>query len=165
MIGAHGPSFTPPVRHRRDPDLRAGALEAGAGAVPAAPEVWSAPDHVAGADRDLGPVRESWAVVRGDADVALVCRLAPQRRPLVRARSARFRVAALDATRFHARGVAAAAASASDAGWRVVDGGRDDAASHAAAKQLAKASAFFDVERAVERVFPSSERGEGWFVF
>ena len=44
-------------------------------------KVWSAPDHVAGADRDLGPVRESWAVVRGDADVALVCRLAPQRRP------------------------------------------------------------------------------------
>ena len=39
--GAHGPSFTPRVRHRRDPDLRAGALEAGAGAVPAAPEVWS----------------------------------------------------------------------------------------------------------------------------
>ena len=34
-------SFTPPRRHRRDPDLRAGALEAGAGAVPAAPEVWS----------------------------------------------------------------------------------------------------------------------------
>ena len=34
-------------------------------------KVWSAPDHVAGADRDLGPVRESWAVVRGDADVAL----------------------------------------------------------------------------------------------
>ena len=127
-------------------------------------KVWSAPDHVAGADRDLGPVRESWAVVRGDADVALVCRLAPQRRPLVRARSARFRVAALDATRFHARGLAAAAASASDAGWRVVDGGRDDAASHAAAKQLANASAFLDVERAVERVFGSSE-GEGWFVF
>ena len=147
------------------------ALEAGAGAVPAAPEVWSAPDHVAGADRDLGPVRESWAVVRGDADVALVCRLAPQRRPLVRARSARFRVAALDATRFHARGLAAAAASASDAGWRVVDGGRDDAASHAAAKQLANAAAFLDVERAVERVFGSSssaaaeEGGSGWFVF
>ena len=131
-------------------------------------KVWSAPDHVAGADRDLGPVRESWAVVRGDADVALVCRLAPQRRPLVRARSARFRVAALDATRFHARGLAAAAASASDAGWRVVDCGRDDAASHAAAKQLANASAFMDVERAVERVFGSSaasaEEG-GWFVF
>ena len=127
-------------------------------------KVWSAPDHVAGADRDLGPVRESWAVVRGDADVALVCRLAPQRRPLVRARSARFRVAALDATRFHARGLAAAAAAASDAGWRVVDGGRDDAASHAAAKQLANAAAFLDVERAVERVFCSSE-GEGWFVF
>ena len=169
------PSFTPPVRHRRDPDavgttvLRTGALEAGACAVPAAPEVWSAPDHVAGADRDLGPVRESWAVVRGDADVALVCRLAPQRRPLVRARSARFRVAALDATRFHARGLAAAAASASDAGWRVVDGGRDDAASHAAAKQLANAAAFLDVERAVERVFGSSssaaEEGPGWFVF
>ena len=41
------PSFTPPVRHRRDPDavgttvLRTGALEAGACAVPAAPEVWS----------------------------------------------------------------------------------------------------------------------------
>ena len=141
--------------------------------MPAAPEVWSAPDHVAGADRDLGPVRESWAVVRGDADVALVCRLAPQRRPLVRARSARFRVAALDATRFHARGLAAAAASASDAGWRVVDGGRDDAASHAAAKQLANAAAFLDVERAVERVFGSSasasaasaEEGPGWFVF
>ena len=150
---------------------RTGALEAGAGAVPAAPEVWSAPDHVAGADRDLGPVRESWAVVRGDADVALVCRLAPQRRPLVRARSARFRVAALDATRFHARGLAAAAAAASDAGWRVVDGGRDDAASHAAAKQLANAAAFLDVERAVERVFGSSssaaaeEGGSGWFVF
>ena len=41
VIGAHGPSFTPPIRHRRDPYLRAGALEAGAGAVPAAPEVWS----------------------------------------------------------------------------------------------------------------------------
>ena len=65
-------------------------------------------------------------------------------------------------------GLAAAAASASDAGWRVVDGGRDDAASHAAAKQLANASAFLDVERAVERVFGSSaasaEEG-GWFVF
>ena len=110
--------------------------------------------------------------MRGDADVALVCRLAPQRRPLVRARSARFRVAALDATRFHARGLAAAAAAASDAGWRVVDGGRDDAASHAAAKQLAKAAAFLDVERAVERVFgassasaASAEEGPGWFVF
>ena len=74
------------------------------------------------------------------------------------------RVAALDATRFHARGLAAAAAAASEAGWRVVDGGRDAAASHAAAKQLANASAFLDVERAVERVFGSSE-GEGWFVF
>ena len=68
-------------------------------------------------------------------------------------------------------GLAAAAASASDAGWRVVDGGRDDAASHAAAKQLANAAAFLDVERAVERVFGSSssaaaeEGGSGWFVF
>ena len=65
-----------------------------------------------------------------------------------------------------ARGLAAAAASASDAGWRVVDGGRDDAASHAAAKQLANAAAFLDVERAVDRVFGSSSaEGEGWFVF
>ena len=149
------------IRHRADAVTKTGIST----------KVWSAPDHVAGADRDLGPVRESWAVVRGDADVALVCRLAPQRRPLVRARSARFRVAALDATRFRARGLAAAAASASDAGWRVVDGGRDDAASHAAAKQLANAAAFLDVERAVERVFGSSssaaaeEGGSGWFVF
>ena len=37
-------------------------------------------------------------------------------------------------------------------------------ASDAAAKQLANAAAFLDVERAVERVFGSSE-GEGWFVF
>ena len=93
--------------------------------------VWSAPDHVAGADRDLGPVRESWAVVRGDADVALVCRLRRAVAELVRqaVRSVPRRVAALDATRFHARGLAAAAAAASDAGWlrRSVNGGRDDA--------------------------------------
>ena len=62
--------------------------------------------------------------------------------------------------------------AASLAGWRVLDGGRDDAASHAAAKQLANAAAFLDVERAVERVFGSSsasaasaEEGPGWFVF
>ena len=88
----------------------------------------------------------------------------------MRARSARFRVAALDATRFYAHGLARAAASASDAGWRVADRAPArspaDAASHAAAKQLANAPAFVVVERAVERVFrPGFGVGGGTLCF
>ena len=90
---------------------------------------------------------------------------APQRRPLVARgpRGSGWRPSTR--ARFHARGLAAAAAAASDAGWRVVDGGRDDAASHAAAKQLANAAAFWTWSGRWKRVFVLLSREQGWFVF
>ncbi len=130
------------------------------------PEVWAAADAVAGADRALGPVRERWAVVRGDAAVFLTCRLKRQRRPLLRTRTARFRVAAMDARRFHDVALAKAAATANAAGWALAelrDDPPDDAASHAAFRQLADAAAFGDLEEAVRRVF--GDDGAPRFVF
>ncbi|KAH8083905.1 ATPase [Aureococcus anophagefferens] len=124
-----------------------------------------AADAVAGADRALGPVRERWAVVRGDAAVFLTCRLKRQRRPLLR-RGPRFSVAAMDARRFHDVALAKAAATANAAGWALAelrDDPPDDAASHAAARQLADAAAFGDLEDAVRRVF--GDDGAPHFVF
>ena len=161
----------------------------GAGGVPAAPEVWSSVEiSRAGGYEDRFPQRcgrhpttspartatsapsASWAVVRGDADVALVCRL-----------------------------VAASSGRSSARGQRRAEGGgpRRDALPRRAASRrrrrrrrtrgLAQSSAaptrrdrrrggeaagegggFLDVERAVERVFASSSAAsaeEGWFEF
>ena len=87
-------------------------------------------------DRDLGPVRAQHPPLAAHRKSARRWRTpqhtssnAAWRRSggrSVRARSARLRVAALDATRFHARGLAAAAAAAKARRRRVVDGGRDD---------------------------------------
>jgi hypothetical protein len=142
------------------------AADSGRYDVATGPEVWAAADAVAGADRALGPVRERWAVVRGDAAVSLTCRLKRQRRPLLRTRTARFRVAAMDARRFHDVALAKAAATANAAGWALAelrDDPPDDAASHAAARQLADAAAFGDLEEAVRRVF--GDDGDPGFVF
>ncbi|KAH8047168.1 ATPase [Aureococcus anophagefferens] len=125
-----------------------------------------AADAVAGADRALGPVRERWAVVRGDAAVFLTCRLKRQRRPLLRTRTARFRVAAMDALRFHDVALAKAAATANAAGWALAelrDDPPDDAASHAAARQLADAGGLRRPRGAVRRVF--GDDGAPHFVF
>ncbi|KAH8071668.1 ATPase [Aureococcus anophagefferens] len=57
----------PAAHRRRRPRSRAIGVATG-------PEVWAAADAVAGADRALGPVRERWAVVRGDAAVSATTR-------------------------------------------------------------------------------------------
>ncbi|KAJ1458413.1 hypothetical protein M885DRAFT_512822 [Pelagophyceae sp. CCMP2097] len=61
--------------------------------------VWPA-DHVAGASGESGPVRECWAVVRQGTTVHLRCELVEQKRPLVRVRHARVRIAAVRAEAF-----------------------------------------------------------------
>ncbi|KAH8057036.1 ATPase [Aureococcus anophagefferens] len=147
-----------PRRHRRRRGV--GRYDVATG-----PEVWAAADAVAGADRALGPVRERWAVVRGDAAVFLTCRLKRQRRPLLRTRTARFRVAAMDARRFHDVALAKAAATANAAGWALAelrDDPPDDAASHAPLR-TADAASFGDLEEAVRRVF--GDDGAPHFVF
>ncbi|KAH8045244.1 ATPase [Aureococcus anophagefferens] len=85
---------------------------------------------------------------------------------LLRTRTARFRVAAMDARRFHDVALAKAAATANAAGWALAelrDDPPDDAASHAAARLLADAAAFGDLEEAVRRVF--GDDGAPHFVF
>jgi len=64
-----------------------------------APETWSPAELVPGADKTLGPVRESWSLVPPGARVSLRCDLVAGR-PVVRSRSARFRLAAIRADEF-----------------------------------------------------------------
>ena len=106
-----------------------------------APETWSPAELVPGADKALGPVREAWCLVPPGARVSLRCDLVSGR-PLVRARSARFRLAAIRADDFfgdhgHLRDVANIAGHV---GWFVAKDQMTfppaDAADFCAKKQL-----------------------------
>lgn len=97
-----------------------------------------ASECVIGAEKELGPVRETWAIVPAYARVSLRCDLVASR-PLVRARTARFRVVAIRASTFFQDCLVQAAASAEDALWSIANETRappTDAADFAARCQL-----------------------------
>lgn len=121
------------------------------------PEIFYAAECVAGAEKDIGPVHEAWAApVPANANVRLRCELVASR-PLVRARSARFRVVALRVSHFFEVLVPAAAATAELAVWGFAEEtgvAPRDAADFAARAQLADANArrlFLDVQHQLPR--------------
>lgn len=125
------------------------------------PTIESVPDNVLasecviGAEKELGPVRETWAIVPAHARVSLRCDLVASR-PLVRARTARFRVVAIRASTFFQSCLVQAAVSAEDALWSVANETRappSDAADFAARCQLEPQAKrrYGDLQRILQR--------------
>lgn len=120
------------------------------------PDVIQASECVVGAEKGLGPVHECWALVPAWARVKLRCELVAKR-PLVRARTARFRVVAIRASTFFEESLVEAAKTAEQAAWAVAEETRDqppaDAADFAAKLQLDAPAArvlFRDLQRSIQ---------------
>mmetsp|Transcript_10672 Transcript_10672/g.13345 ORF Transcript_10672/g.13345 Transcript_10672/m.13345 type:complete len:303 (-) Transcript_10672:76-984(-) len=103
------------------------------------PEIWSPAELIPGAERNLGPVRESWCLVPKASRIALRCDLIAGR-PLVRPRHARFRAVAVRAEDFFHTYMQHAACAFDAAAWLVAHnrGGLppNDAADYCAKRQL-----------------------------
>lgn len=120
------------------------------------PEVIQASECVVGAEKELGPVHECWALVPAWARVKLRCELVAKR-PLVRARTARFRVVAIRASTFFDQSLTDAAKTTEQAAWLVAEETRDqppdDSADFAANLQLDAPGAktlFSDLQRSIQ---------------